>query len=542
MSIALPCRAVVRARAPLALGLALAAVYGLPNLIYPLFEDAGLFALIGHWMNHGLHLYSDLVDQKPPFAYLLMQLGTGLFGTSSLGLRIFESLAILLCAWSTGKVAASSGVARSAEWTTVVTGLGFSSLLWGLPERGQLEVYQATVGAAGMALFVNELGRLRPARLALAGGVLTLAAWIKPQGLFLPLFATVAVLVMELRARDVRRAVRRALLLGLGGLFVSLALLGWLLLTGSWQAFLDVMFRWNAEYLSQTSSPKLWQTVAALPPSGMGLGGWLLILGLAAHGGFVAARQSAVLALCALSWLAAGFAQFWLGRYLFNYHKLVLVPPAALLLGIGLADLWARAGALGRAHSRWAWLRPLCALLLALCPLLSASYRADWRSLLSVVAGARRLDLVYAQHGREMHYFDWQAQRSAARYITDHTGPEDTVQVLGRASVFYLEVHRRPASRFLVTGGALDLRRKSHDEANALLRADITRARPAYVLVRSRDVFPWFGLRSSIDMLEADGEFRAWLLSRYDMVGVLGNDFLVLKRHDYGVTESRRPV
>lgn len=544
MNFALPSRAELRARTPMALGFGLALLYGLPNLVYPLFEDAGLFALIGHWMNRGVHLYGELVDQKPPFAYLLMQLGTWLFGTSSLGLRLFEMCAILLCAFSTGRVAKASGIPRSAECALVVTGLGFSSMLWGLPERGQLEIYQASIAASGMALFVNELGQLRAVRLVLAGGVLTLCAWIKPQGLLLPVLVTTAALVMHVRTRDLRGAALRAAWLASGGLLVSLGFIAWMVLTGIWQPFKDVMFRWNAEYLSHAPAPSMWQAFNALPPYGTTLPGLALVLCLATYGAFAAARRNPALAACVFAWLAAGFAQFQLGRFLFNYHKLVLVPPFALLMGIGLADLWLRAESLPEKWQRWAKVRSLVALLLVLCPLLSNSYRDDWRSLWSVVSGRSKLNAVYAEHGREMHYFDWKAQRSAARYVANRTQPEDTVQVLGRASIFYLEVQRRPASRFLVTGSAFDPRRRSRQEIRRILQDDITRARPAYVLARSRDAFPWFGLPSSKELLEADGEFANWLLSRYDVVGVYGNDFLIFKRHDYhekSVTKPRQP-
>src|SRR5262249_45892964 len=56
-------------------------VVRLTGFVEPLGPDQGVFATIGWGMQHGLALYRDLWEQKPPGIYLMYRLAFALFGT-----------------------------------------------------------------------------------------------------------------------------------------------------------------------------------------------------------------------------------------------------------------------------------------------------------------------------------------------------------------------------------------------------------------------------------------------------------------------------
>ena len=95
-------------------------------------------------------------------------------------------------------------------------------------------------------------------------------------------------------------------------------------------------------------------------------------------------------------------------------------------------------------------------------------------------------------------------------------------------------VGRRPGSRFLITSSAFDGRRADHHRNRAALFTDLRRSLPLYVIVRTRDSFPWFGLPSAAKLLAGDPEIFGWLRQHYAAEGRAADDFLILRRQDGG--------
>ncbi len=497
---------------------ALATIYNLPNFLYPLFEDTALFALVGYWLDHGVLPYIGIVDQKPPLLYWLMALATGLLGTSDTALRLFELLFIVATAAATGAVAARSRVPGARAFAIALTGMLLSALVWGLPDRGQSEVYQSCFAAVGVWLLLRALDSASSAGFVASGVALSATAWIKPQGALLPVLLVFALGV--LLRRDRRRVARLWLGLAAGAAALGAVLVGWMAYRGILGAFWTVMVHWNGGYLTQVPAPGPATTLAHSAPHH--IAGWLWAAMWVAAA-LAIARGGLRFAIVLACWALAALLQFHLGRYLFDYHKIPMIPPLACGLGVGVSVLVERV--------RRVPLAPAALGALVLCaPLVSSSYRDDWSALAAWTAGLGSVTDLRNPRGAEAGYFDWMTQVRLGRYVAARTAPGDRVQVLGRAAVFYLVAKRRPASRFVITSGAFDTRRRSQKEVHALLVHDLERNPPKYLMIRTTDAFPWFGLASADRLLATDPPLQAWIRRHYVDVHVPAGGFIVLQR------------
>jgi hypothetical protein len=137
---------------------------------------------------------------------------------------------------------------------------------------------------------------------------------------------------------------------------------------------------------------------------------------------------------------------------------------------------------------------------------------------------------IQCQFGKELHYYDYCAQLAAARYVRDRTRPGETVQAIGIGAVFYLTVDRPPATRFLLASVALDPRYRGKPERFREFMTALLRRPPAYMMVRTNDFFPWFGLPSGLGMMEGEPELREFARDRYVLEGEVSPGFLALRR------------
>jgi hypothetical protein len=177
---------------------------------------------------------------------------------------------------------------------------------------------------------------------ALEGALWAAACWIKP------FVAVPALVVWLVSMREVWRSAGWGRLsadfagLLIGGLAVGAVGIGWLVTTGAWPAFYEVMFVWNREYFThkvhgdESRMAPVWMAVRFFP--------WILIhlfavpLALAAvwrggRGGPV----PPLLAACYLGWLLQAIAL----QHVFDY---VHVPPLFLGLTVLAGDTLGRVG------------------------------------------------------------------------------------------------------------------------------------------------------------------------------------------------------
>jgi hypothetical protein len=231
-------------------------------------------------------------------------------------------------------------------------------------------------------------------------------------------------------------------------------------------------------------------------------------------------------------WLVVAFVQFWSGGYLFDYHKTIGVAPVACLAAQGswAVSRWVRAwrpAAVG--HTRGVLAGTVLVayvLLLTATPKLLVETTALSRWITGRASGAE----IHCQFGKELHYYDYCAQLAAARYVRDRTQPGDTVQAIGIGAAFYLTVDRAPATRFLLASVALDPRYRGKPERFREFMTALLRRPPAYLMVRTNDSFPWFGLPSGWGMVQEEPELRNFARDRYVFEGEVSPGFLAFRR------------
>jgi hypothetical protein len=509
------------------LGLAVVVLL-LPGLVYPYFEDTALFAAVARLALGGMRLYRDLEEQKTPGILFMEMARLTLLGASSLAARVAELVSLALAALVVADLARAAGLgARAAALLALALAALSSSAIWGLPERGQVEFHQILFVVAALAAAARAAEE-RPRALAWAAGAgaaIVWACWLKPQAALLgvAIFAALALAPGVARVR----LVRLAAFVG-GGMAVSLLVVARLVLAGEWAAFLDVMFRFNPAYLSISHVP-----VAVRWHAGVhlltGTPRALVVDALALAGAVVLVRRVRrretplhVALLCAapLPW---GMLTFVTGGYGFLYHAIAGVAGLAILAALGADALLAH---VPRPALRGALAAAVLAALVA-----NGAWLRDAGDLISWTTGAVATDDLYARRGVESYYFNYDAEREAARVVDQLTPEGERFFVFGRAGVTYLLAHRRPASRHLITSVAWirDFRfaAEVHDE----LVRELTTHPPAVILLSGNDVFRWFGQEqpSAVLVLE-DPVLGPWLRAHYDVSGRIGRNYAVAKR------------
>ena len=414
-------------RIAMAATLVLAIIISLPNFLYPLFEDAALYSLIGHLMGDGLLPYRDLLDQKPPAIYWTTFLFDLLVGPSNIGLRAMELVTILLMGFACGLSAREiSGKRWALPAGILLTTCLSSGLFWAVVERGQVEWYQATACAWAVYFAVLAMRTSRARHLALAGGMASLACWYKPQAAIFAL-GMASVLFLFFWRTSFRQALRSALWIAGAAVAASSPFVLWMLATGIFDDFVTVMFVDNAQYLQHSPIPTLGKALQRLFfwPWLDSEDRWLLrLLTGAGLAGFLLSSKTSdnhhrhFSGLLVLVWAGAALAQYLSGRYLFRYHSLIFIPIAALLLTLGMTTLVNLYRDLVANH-----LRPFIRttvkfavpLIVAITLLSNPKYGNEWASTRSWLWGSLTTEKIYHAYGKRLSYYEYRAQELRPR-------------------------------------------------------------------------------------------------------------------------------
>jgi hypothetical protein len=235
-----------------------ALVAGLPLFLRsPLWCDLTLYDMaVRNLLRGGVH-YRDIFDTNlPGFVWLL----TGLrwaFGPSAVVVRVADLLVVAGILVLIDRLAKWGGATPASRWWALA-GAAFLYPFSVEMVHGQRDVWMALPALAAVALRVRRVVRPRAEPYhgtgfwcsALEGVLWGMAVWIKPHVVLM------AGAVWVLTARRVAGCYARpgralaADLVGnlLGGAAVGAAGVFWLIKSGTWEHFLDVMRRWNPEY------------------------------------------------------------------------------------------------------------------------------------------------------------------------------------------------------------------------------------------------------------------------------------------------------
>lgn len=531
-------------RAPIALAATAAVLLSVvllaPALVYPYFEDASLFAAVANYMLEGETLYRDVFDHKAPAIYLQEMIRISLFGRSALASRAVELAFLLFAGLGLGASALAlrpddrQGPSSTLLFLLPVSFCAFtSSTIWILPDRGQVEFFQAAVVALGLSagLFSIERPDWRLPALG-SGAALAWAAWLKPQASVLLVLFFLVFLWEGVRTNQGKR---RAWDLTLGTVIVSVVVAVFVMITGSLEGFFQLFSKHHPAYLAGIrpipsnlvdrfthyflSTPRNF-AVASLTALGIVRLAWL------------ARRRSIRWAswLLIVGTLAWGLATFASGVAGFRYHAV----PA--MVGVAVLVAWGMEGLLSLATgTRSSWLRAITAgtLLGLISAWLVATPRflTDTADLAGWLSGREALASIYERRGNEAHYYSYARELEAARIVRELVPEGQRIYVLGLAGVTYLLGDRPAAGRHLVTTFAYMPGYSLADSVHEEIVKTVEDRQPELLLVRANDSFPWFGLpHSSLQRLIQDEELLPIVQRDYEPVGRIGDYFLIFRR------------
>lgn len=492
---------------------AFVALWACAYLSWPLGYDHGQLLYAGDVIRDGGMPYRDAWDQKGPAALYLFAAISAVFGPSQWGLRAFDLLLLLAGAWGVHHLVRRGSGSTAAHWSVTLFLLAYASL--GYQNTAQPDGWVAALLVAAACLLIFR-GKASPLRVSLGVGALVgIAALIKPfYGLFLALPVVAAVAEQPVRWRQAAMATAAALL---GFATPILVVAAWFAIHGAFADLLQV----NVFYTSQVYS-KLGQ-VGGL---GRRLGALERFL---ARTPAVALALPAALAGCRVWWdsdrRAALLVSAWfllsvfgavLAGQFYPYYWLPVLPPLAVLAGVGfgasLGHPGAEPGARGYRWMATGW----CALILFLVAREPVRAVGRWAALVSHAWSPEH----YYGGFDDLGPVKPLENMMAAVYLRERTGDTDRVGIWGANALILHLAGRRSPGRFsysmpLMLGEGTGFRAGYRAE----FLDSVRRAPPVYFVVNRR-AGRWEG-----DLVTVPGlfpELRELLLSGYQLETTIG--------------------
>ncbi len=486
-------------------------VLGLPSLLYPLHADQATFAYIGDLWLHGGVPYRDAWDIKGPGVFAIYAVAQLAFGRSMMSAHLVDLIATVVAAAGLYALARKAGSPQAAPFAAAVFGLAYYTG-FGYQETAQVESFAAPVAVG----FVYGIWRCRESNRSrcwlLAGlciGVLMLLKVV------FVLLAPLYVIALSGPIGKGRKRGRSLCLLWslLGGAIPFALTFAYFFLKGAagelprllaaQQAYarpddLRAVATWSASQTAQFVRQRpflIWLAVFALGTLKLPVSGALRRLRrdldeppgemdrhpLRERLDPAGADRAAVRAI----WLWLGLTVVIVGLQwrCYAYHFLVVLPPLALLSGIGIARMLAAGSSLAAGATRLAGVIVLLLALLDPVAHLATNFGVACRVWSGQLPQERYWDLVNAPG-----WYPFSNSANVADYLRGHTRPADTILVYDFDPVIYYLAQRRSPTRhlsaapiFAVANIPVAMRRAWLEEQTREVRA----RPPAYLVVPS---------------------------------------------------------
>ncbi len=280
-------------------------------------------------------IYRDTAENNLPGMLVPLALIRGVFGWRSEVLRLADLLIVLIATWQLTRLLPLAATASQRLMLAIAVLVFYlSTSEWC---HGQRDVWMLLPALAALSLRRRQMSRLVIQEsswvlfaAAFAEGLLWAAAfWIKP------FVAVPALACWLLSARRTWRTALDGVGVLSGGLAAGAAGVAWLMATGAWPAFAEVMFVWNREYVAHdTTEGEYWLCFAGMAYRFFP---WILVHLVAVP---VALRQVWRLRADPASALFAGFYLGWLVQSVCLQHLFDYVHTPPVLLGLTVVASW----------------------------------------------------------------------------------------------------------------------------------------------------------------------------------------------------------
>ena len=390
----------------------------LPSLLQPLaIDDEETYSLVGNELVDGGRLYVDAIERKPPLLFWTYAAATKAAGKYNW--KVLHTVALL---WTLGTMAGLYFIGKNLfdPFTGLIAALLYSifqpwAIFPNLAFNGEVIMNLPLVWAWAIA-FRQSRSRVRP-ELLFAGALLCAGFLLKqpaaiaavPIGIYLLLPSYSASRGLTLIDSIVHAAL---LTIGFFGALGLAAAVLWK------QGILAEAFYWT--FTTHSIPHVFWEKGILITLAFAGACFPLLLgAGMASTGNWAgkSAERTALWGLVVAS--AVGAAA---GARFYPHYYIQLLPPLALLAAAYHSPLWS-----GQTRPVHWWQRP------------AVTY--VWLGLIVIAFSIS-------------HWLGFTSTRrlsEAGQYLLEHSEPSDRIFVWGQAPKIYLDAHRRPASRFVVT-------------------------------------------------------------------------------------------
>ena len=506
-------------------GIAASAVVRLRLLEIPLERDEGDYAYIAQLLLQGIPPYGEAYEMRMPGIFAAYALILAAFGHTPAAIH----LGLLIVNAATSVVLFLLGRRLFDGATGAGAAVAFSALSLSpavLGTSANTEHFVLLPALVGARVLIDA--RRRPLFLLASGLAFGVAALMKQPGACFALFGASVLLAELWRARLLRSAAGWAALgwFGAGAVlpFAATAVALW------WAGTFSEFWFWTIEYPLEYAGAfghagawlRLEQRLGGLFASAPG--SWLLV-GVGAVSLLPRTPSPRQSAPSERAWLL-GFTLVSLlaiapGLRFRPQHFVLLLPALCLLAGRGVS-------AIGTWLARFGSTRLAGAAQLAVLALGLTLYARHERRFLLQMGPLEASRALYGLN-------PFPESLEIARYLAEHTGPDDRIAVLGSEPQIYFYARRRSATPFLLTYELM----RGHEHAKGMQQEmirELEQAEPAYLVYVNVDASWLPGTDSERLLLD-------WYLEhveeRYTQVGLIEIDS-ILSRFTWGEAAARR--
>ncbi|MGE5209250.1 MAG: ArnT family glycosyltransferase [Alphaproteobacteria bacterium] len=433
----------------------------------PLERDEGEYAYAGQLILQGIPPYRLAYNMKFPGTYAAYALIMSIFGQTihavHLGL-LLVNLATITLIFLLGRrlIDSTAGIAAAACYAV----LSVSPSVLGLAAHATNFVILPVLG--GILLLINKQHTMipRPLRLFVSGLLFGIGALMKqPALLFIP-FGIFCILWNDVTVRSSPKKALLRILVFLLGAIIPLGITCLIL----WRArVLDKSWFWTIDYAWQygrlvplAQAPRIFLQSA----SEIVFTGWILwiLAGIGTCAGVCnkELRTSAVFLIVFLFLSALALCP---GFYFRSHYFILVLPAVSLLVGLAMSRL----SKIFAGRNVPIRLVPLLVFAAALClPILRD------KKIFFQATPTEACRLVYPES-------PFPEAARIAEYVREHTGPDDTIAVLGSEPEIYFYSKRHSATGYIYTYALMEPQKYAHQMQEEMIR-EIEHARPKYLV------------------------------------------------------------
>jgi hypothetical protein len=487
--------------------LSLTVAYAFASLWLPFGWDHGIMMSVGSTIADGGLPYRDAWDVKGPFAYVPFALSSLYFGPVMWGIRLIELVLLFPAVFVVWRLIAARISDSLGAWTALALYLWLASAGWFFTAQPDLWVTAASVIAICPYLMPNM--PKHPLTIAAVGILIGCTGLVKP--IYLAFGAVPLIALATAPGFTLSRLARQAAWLAVGAALPILAAVAYLAVRGGLSEAINVHLVYVASTYANSQVLRHFAegTVEFLAQPAVGILMPFVVLGLWS-------RKSDTPLLAPLAgWLALSLIFVILQGKAYAYHWFVVYPPFIILAAHGLDALWRSAPA--SSYPR------IIAVVMGIVLFANISFlpAREIVRLGKLLTGLESAEEHYAKY--EFRNYIAADQIKAARFLKEHTAPDDQVFVWGvDATVSFLSGRANP-TRFVFNmplSMESPFRAEYRDETIRKLNA----APPAFIVVGS----PWEWEKETA--LAKFPELEAFLKQGYALETSIGNLDLYRRR------------